>query len=125
MKHHILIVDDEAGIRELLEQFLSLNGFHVTSAPTAHDALAQAARLPPDLLISDLHMGDSDGLELIAKLKGAMPGLPVILLTSVYFDPQTVAENLSKKVSAYLPKTTPLAELLDQIRRLLTTQGSG
>ena len=119
MKPHLLIVDDEAEIRDLLEQFLSGSGYRITSVGTAHAALAAATAQPPDLLISDLQLEESDGLTLIAQLKSTMPNLPVILLTSVLFDQQTVAENLSKKVSAYLPKTTPLVRILEEIQRLL------
>ncbi|HRI83403.1 MAG TPA: response regulator [Opitutaceae bacterium] len=119
MSHHILIVDDEAEIRQLLEQFLSISGYRIATVATAREALAHAAATPPDLVISDLQLEESDGLDLIAKLKAAQPGLPVILLTSVLFDRQTVEENLSKRVSAYLPKTTPLNQLLAEIQRLL------
>jgi two-component system OmpR family response regulator len=119
MSHHILIVDDEAEIRELLVQFLSVSGYRTTAVATAREALACAAAAPPDLVISDLQLEESDGLDLIAKLKSTTPDLPTILLTSVLFDRQTVAENLSKKVSAYLPKTTPLTQLLAEIKRLL------
>lgn len=119
MSHHILIVDDEAEIRALLEQFLTISGYRISSVATAHAALATAAATPPDLLISDLQLEESDGLDLIAKIKVTLPDLPVILLTSVLFDRQTVEENLSKRVSSYLPKTTPLTQLLAEIQRLL------
>ena len=119
MSPHILIVDDEAEIRELLVQFLTVSGYQTTAVATAGEALLCAAATPPDLVISDLQLEESDGLNLIAKLKAATPELPTILLTSVLFDRQTIAENLSKKVSAYLPKTTPLNQLLAEIKRLL------
>jgi CheY-like chemotaxis protein len=119
MSQHILIVDDEAEIRELLVQFLTVSGYRTSAVATASEALAVAQATPPDLVISDLQLEESDGLDLIAKLKAITPDLPAILLTSVLFDRQTVAENLSQKISAYLPKTTPLTQLLAEIRRLL------
>ena len=56
---HILIVDDEAPIREILSQMLTQSGFRVTEAPSALQALSVVDSDPPDLLISDLQLEDS------------------------------------------------------------------
>jgi DNA-binding NtrC family response regulator len=119
MKKHILIVDDEAPIREILAQMLGQNGFRVTEAATATEALQVMQRDVPDLIISDLQLEESDGLAMIQQLKVARPELPVILLTGVLFDDDVVRDTLSRVVTAYLPKTTPLASILGEVRRLL------
>lgn len=119
MKPHILIVDDEAPIREILSQLLDQQGFRVTEAVTATEAQQIVQRDPPDLIISDLQLEESDGLAMITELKAARPKLPVILLTGVLFDADVVRDSLSRVVASYLPKTTPLAKILDEIRRLL------
>lgn len=121
MKPHILIVDDEAPIREILGQMLAQSGFRVSEAATATEAQQLAERDAPDLLISDLQLEESDGLAMISRLKGSRPALPVILLTGVLFDDDVVRTTLSQIVSVYLPKTTPLAKVLAEIRRLLPT----
>jgi len=84
---HILVVDDEPDVREVLAQALTIKGYRVTTAETGHEALRFAKSDRPDLLISDLQMEDADGLELIALVKAAYPDLPVILLTGIIFDP--------------------------------------
>jgi two-component system OmpR family response regulator len=119
MKNHILIVDDEANIRELLAQCLASSGYRVTSAGSAAEALRACKEEPPDLIIADLQLGDADGLELIAKLKGIVADMPVILLTGVLFDPEVVDSVLLSKVSCYLEKTSSLARILESVRRLL------
>jgi DNA-binding NtrC family response regulator len=119
MKKHILIVDDEAPIREILAQMLSQNGFRVTEAATATEAQHAVQRDAPDLIISDLQLEESDGLAMIPHLKAVRPGMPVILLTGVLFDDDVVRETLSQVVTTYLPKTTPLASILGEVRRLL------
>lgn len=119
MKHHILIVDDEAPIREILSQMLGQQGFRVTEAATATEAQQAVQRDPPDLVISDLQLEDSDGLAMIAQMKASRPKLPVILLTGVLFDADVVRDSLSKLVTSYLAKTTPLAKILDEVRRHL------
>jgi DNA-binding NarL/FixJ family response regulator len=73
---------------------------------------------PPDLLISDLQLEDSDGLAMIAKIRAKLPALPVILLTGILFDEEVVRDSISKLVTAYLPKTAPLARVLGEVRRL-------
>lgn len=119
MKKHILIVDDEADIRELLQQYLSAMGYRVSAVETAMEAERIMAADPPALVVSDLQLEDSDGLDMIERLKIARPDTPVILLTGVLFDPQVVSETLSKKISSYLQKTTPLARILEEVRRLI------
>lgn len=119
MKKHLLIVDDEANIRDLLAQFFMAGGYRVTAVASAAEALDTASKERPDLLISDLQLEDSDGLEMIARLKSLHPGMPVILLTGVLFDPEVVSGVLSTKVDCYLEKTSSLARILETVRRLL------
>ncbi len=119
MKNKILLVDDEAEIRDLLCQFLQRTGYVVTSVATAHEALTSVAAGAPDLVISDLQLEQSDGLEMIARIKELSPATPVLLLTSMLFDEKVVAETLSKRVTSYLPKTTPLTQILAEVKRLL------
>jgi DNA-binding NtrC family response regulator len=118
MKKHILIVDDEADVRDLLEKFLTLQGYRITAVPSAIEALRAVASDPPNLVISDLQLEDSDGLDMIEQLKVRLPDTPMMLLTGVFFDPQVVRETLSKKVACYLQKTSPLAQILTEVRRL-------
>ncbi len=119
MKKHLLMVDDEANIRDLLAQFFIASGYRVTSVASAAEAMDIARHERPDLLISDLQLEDSDGLEMIARFKSLHPGMPVILLTGVLFDPEVVNGVLSTKVDCYLEKTSSLARILETVRRLL------
>jgi CheY-like chemotaxis protein len=118
-RKHILIVDDEPDVREALSQVLTRKGYRVTAAETGHEALRFAKSDRPDLLISDLQMEDSDGLEVIEQIKGIFPDLPVMLLTGMIFDAATVRDNISKRVTVYLDKTSPLQRVTQEIHRLL------
>ncbi len=119
MQKHILIVDDEEEIRELLSVFLTGQGYRVTSVASALEALQLAPNDPPDLLISDLQLEESDGLAMVEELKAKLPKLPVLLLTGMLFDPKVFHDTLSQKVSSYLMKTTPLSRIKEEIARLL------
>jgi CheY-like chemotaxis protein len=118
MKKHILIVDDEAEIREMLVTALGAHGYRTTDVATAIEAEKAAGDDPPDLIISDLQLEDSDGLKLVERLKTKLPDTPILLLTGVYFEPAVVRDVLSKWVAAYLYKTVPLEQILRTIDRL-------
>jgi DNA-binding NtrC family response regulator len=121
MNKHILIVDDEASIVELLGSYLTHAGYRVTGASSRYEAEVISGRDKPDLIITDLQLENSDGLEMISHLKSQLPDTPVILLTGVHFDSKAVHENLAKKVSCYIEKTAPLSRVLEEVRRILGT----
>ena len=118
MQKHILIVDDEPSIREVLESFLTQSGYRVTAVSTAHEAESVASRDVPNLVITDLQLEDSDGLEMIDRLKTLLPDTPMMLLTGVLFDPKVVRNVLNKKVSCYVDKLAPLSRIMAEVDRL-------
>jgi chemosensory pili system protein ChpA (sensor histidine kinase/response regulator) len=85
MPAHILVVDDDESIRELLRLHLSAAGYSVTVAEDAISAGYMVLRAPPDLIISDVNMPHMDGFEFVAALKAdrTLPDIPVIFLTSL------------------------------------------
>ena len=119
MNAHILIVDDEVTIRELLTGYLTANGYRVTAASSVHEAIRLAQKEPPHLLISDLQLEDGDGFEIIEHVKRHQPDLPVILLTGVLFEEEVVEQVIRNMVNQYLAKTTPLAQIGECIKELL------
>ena len=118
MPKHILIIDDEQSIRDLLSQYLADCGYRVSGVSSALEAFSLVRDAPPHLIISDLQLEDSDGLEMIARIKTMLPAVPVILLTGVLFDPEVIQDILSNNVACYLPKTSPLSKILEAVRRL-------
>ncbi len=115
MPPHILTIDDEECILQIVKEYLELNDFRVTAASTPRAALDVVERDPPDLVITDLQLPESDGLELIPLIQQRIPKVPIILLTGVHFDAETIDQNLSHKVSDYLNKTAPLSTLLEKV----------
>jgi CheY-like chemotaxis protein len=119
MKQHILIIDDEASIRDLLGRYLQGCGYEVTLIDSVHAALESFHKQTPDLIISDLQLEDGDGLEMIDRIKGEAPDIPVILLTGVLFDQEVVDRVLRAKVACYLQKTSPLSKIKETVESLL------
>ncbi|MCX8155590.1 MAG: response regulator [Verrucomicrobiae bacterium] len=122
---HILIIDDEAPVREVLGRALTRQTYRVTQAANAAEARQAVQQQRPDLIITDLQMEDTDGLELVRELKNLAPGVPVLLLTGVIFDPEVVEKTIRHRVEGYLEKTVPLQRVLEEVRRLLTLPPAG
>jgi len=119
MKKHILSIDDEADIRELLQEVLTMKGYRVSTAATAEQARRVVREDPPDMIISDFQIEDADGFVLTEELRTALPHVPILLLTGAVFDPEVVRETIRKKVTSYLDKTASLDTILSEIQRLV------
>ena len=77
----VLVVEDEAYVRASLGEVLGERGFDVDLATSVTDAFASLARTPVDVVLTDLKMPGADGLDLVRKMQGAYPLVPVIVLT--------------------------------------------
>jgi len=115
-KKHILMVDDEDGIREILSEGLSAAGYRVTGASSVEMAMEIVIKDRPDLIITDLQMDGADGFDLIDELKTAAPDVPVILLTGVQLEQNVVGAATGGKVVSYMSKTSSFAEIIAKVR---------
>ena len=119
MKQHILIVDDEAPIRELLTSYFKKHGYEVSAVPNATEAFQAIEEKKVEMVILDVLLGDSDGLEVLADIKKSRPELPVIIMTGIGFDEDLLQESIQKGASGYISKTLPLDQLLMEVHRTL------
>ncbi|MFP4208678.1 MAG: sigma-54-dependent transcriptional regulator [Wenzhouxiangella sp.] len=112
----ILLVEDDADLREALADTLALEGFGVTAVadgPAAMEALAQA---PAGLVISDIQMRPWTGLELLARLRRDHAQVPVVLMTAFGSVPQAV-QAIREGAMNYLVKPVEAADLIGLARR--------
>src|SRR5207245_10440182 len=79
MPAHILIVDDDPEVLDVLREMVASLGYNVSTASNGAEALAAVLALQPDALMTDLAMPAMSGLELIARVKAARPQVPVIV----------------------------------------------
>jgi len=110
MSRKILIVDDDARIRESLSRVLSSEGTQVYATETAEKALAVLGESRPDLVISDVRMPGMDGLELLRLLKERTPDVDVALMTA-YDDLPTAAAAMREGAADFLVKPLDLHQL--------------
>nr|WP_281171194.1 response regulator transcription factor [Glycomyces arizonensis] len=123
MREHLLVVDDEATVRELLSATLRFAGFRVSSAATAAEAVAAAEAEPPDLVLLDVMLPDMDGFEVVRRLREQRPEgrtgpVPVLFLTARGRQADKVT-GLSLGADDYVTKPFDLEELIARIRAIL------
>ncbi|MDF0731106.1 sigma-54 dependent transcriptional regulator [Pseudomonas entomophila] len=118
MLNSVIVVDDEASIRTAVEQWLSLSGFSVQLFARAEDCLAQLPPHFPGVVISDVRMPGMGGLQLLERLLGDDPDLPVILLTG-HGDVPMAVEAMRSGVYDFLEKPFTPQNLLGSLRRAL------
>ncbi|NIR45958.1 MAG: sigma-54-dependent Fis family transcriptional regulator [Gemmatimonadetes bacterium] len=114
MSRRILVVDDDASIRDTFEHHLARSGHHVATAASAEEALDRMAEFDPALVITDLRMPGMDGLELLRRLRDTTPDIDVLVITA-HEDMRSAMEAMKAGAYDYLVK--PLD--LDQIDLLI------
>lgn len=120
---HILVVDDDGRLRELLKRYLADNGFRVSTAADAGSARAQMAAITFDLLVLDIMMPGESGLELTQWVRRTSE-LPVLLLTAMG-EPDDRIDGLERGADDYLVKPFEPRELLLRIRTILRRVAQG
>jgi len=114
---HILVVDDDDGIRDLVKKYLNENNFLVTTAKNAEDADKKTKIIKFDLIILDIMMPGQTGLQFLSENKKKIQ-TPVILLTAKG-EPKERIEGLEVGADDYLPKPFEPKELILRIRNIL------
>ena len=114
---HILLIDDDEPLRELVTEYLKGYGFTVNTLPDGVKAVETVVAYPPDLIILDVMMPGPDGFEVLQKLRGHTQ-VPVIMLTAKGDDADRIV-GLELGADDYLPKPFNPRELLARIRAVL------
>lgn len=112
---HVLIIDDEAGIRDSLETLLTMEGFHVTLAPDGATGMERLSQATYDLVLLDLALPGQSGLDLLPQILEAQPGLPVIMITA-YGTVSNVVEAIRSGADNFVQKPWDNEKLLADIR---------
>ena len=114
---HILVVDDDNGIRSLVKKYLNENNYLVTTAESAENAVEKIGLIKFDLIILDIMMSGKSGLEFIQENKKKIE-TPIILLTAKG-EPKERIEGLEIGADDYLPKPFEPKELILRIQNLI------
>src|SRR6516162_1117193 len=111
----VLIVDDEAEIRESLQTLLELEGFEIETAASGEDGLAQMAERPFDLVLLDLTLPGRNGMEILSEIRAHDPRLPVIMITA-YGTVENAVRAMQSGAANFVQKPWDNEKLLADIR---------
>src|SRR5215471_2377034 len=111
----VLIIDDEAGIRESLETLLEFEGYKVSSAETGEQGLAKLGEHPYDLVLLDFALPDRNGLEILADIRDRDPQMAVIMITA-YGTVDNAVRAMQNGATNFIQKPWDNEKLLADVR---------
>ncbi|MBL8601446.1 MAG: response regulator [Myxococcales bacterium] len=112
----VLVVDDEQMIREILADFLSLEGFRVRTAPNGREALRELELNEYDLVLSDLKMPEMGGLELLEHLRARWPRVVTVIMTA-FGTVETAIDAMKRGAYDYVLKPFRIEEVVHLLQR--------
>jgi CheY-like chemotaxis protein len=110
----VLVVDDEAGMRETVAEILECAGYEVATARSGDDALSRLAERTFDVVLMDIRMPGRDGIAILREIGGPPP--PVVMMTAYAVDEQ-VRAAIDAKSFAVVHKPVPAPYLIDLVAR--------
>lgn len=116
---HILLVDDEAAIRQIYRLYLNVQGFDVTSASNAIDALHEITNRKFDAIVLDIGLGDTNGMDLITPIKAVQPHAPIFIFTGQPADEKTKKAAFDRGAFQFFTKSHPLDYMVSELRRAI------
>jgi len=124
MAAHLLIVEDDPEMRELLRKVLQKEGYQVAVAGDRREATLSLSRATFDLVVTDMLMPDDGGLDLLRTIRQTQPTLPVIIITA-FGDWGSYNQALELGAAAFISKPLKMAELVATIQTALAGSGAG
>ncbi len=122
-RSRVLVIDDDSGVLELMEAYLSRQGFQVIGVPNGEDALGTLDDTQPDLIILDLVLPGMGGLDVLRQLKQALPRVPVVMFSG-HPHTRTVVEAMRRGASDFLRKPFELEEFDLALQNVLGVRGA-
>ncbi|MEU0334015.1 response regulator transcription factor [Streptomyces sp. NPDC006193] len=124
MPPNVLLAEDDRAIRHALERALTLEGYEVTAVADGVEALAQAHRNPPDVLVLDVMMPGIDGLQVCRVLRAEGDRTPILMLTALVETADRIA-GLDAGADDYVVKPFDVEEVFARLRALLRRTSPG
>jgi DNA-binding response OmpR family regulator len=123
MAQKILIIDDDAHLRESLAEVLDLEGFSCLQAGNAKSGIASAKKNVPDVVIMDIQLPDSSGFQICQELRKFSKDFILIMMTGRFLSAEEKTQGLSLGADEYITKPFDIQELSIRIRQLLSRKG--
>jgi two-component system OmpR family response regulator len=120
---HLLIVEDDREMRDLMRKVLEKEGYRISLAGDGCEAAALLARGSFDLVVTDMLMPHDGGLELLATVHRSLPTLPVIIVTA-FGDWHSYSRALELGAAAFISKPLRMSELVAAVHNALAGRGA-
>ena len=119
----VLIIDDDAHLRESLAEVLDLEGFTCFEAGNAKSGISSAKKNNPDVVIMDIQLPDSSGFQICQELRRMSKEFVLVMMTGRFLSAEEKTQGFSLGADEYLTKPFDISELCVRIRQLLTRKG--
>jgi len=116
--HLIMVVDDDDGVRELMEFLLKKEGFRVETAVDGEEGLNKIRELRPSLILLDLMLPGTGGMAFLGVVRKRFPHIPVVILSALD-DADTVMKAIRQGAAGFVSKASPTDVLLGALREVL------
>jgi len=120
-KGHVLIVDDEAVLRDSLSEWLTGDGYLVSKAENGMEALKTIETSPPDVAVIDIKMPGMDGVTLLKKIKEKNPEIQVVMMTA-FATVENAVQSMKDGAFDFLTKPFPPEKLSNMLNHILETK---
>ncbi len=119
--YRILIIEDDAVVRQTLEKLLKAENCEIFFATTASDGFSSCLQNKPDIVLLDVNLPDANGIEVCRKMKAEekIKHIPVLIITGEAIDSKQRAEGLDAGADDYVLKPFSHKELILRIKRIL------
>jgi len=117
--NNILIIDDEIGICLIMSKFLTKNGYQTTTAESGEAAFEELKKQKFDIVLSDFRLEDTDGREILRRIKNEYPGL-IVIIVSGFGDPNLAAELIRMGAYAFINKPIYPNVILETVEKALS-----
>jgi len=118
-QYKVLVVDDEAPIRELFNDLLKKENCTVKSVATGEDAIKKINEEDFDVMLLDIKLPGISGLETLKQVKAAKPNLVVIMITGFGYDDDLIKKSQELGCSGYIGKNLPIPQMINSFRLFL------
>lgn len=115
----ILIIDDEEGMCWALDKLLTQDGYEVVTATSGRDGMGIFNSSPVDLVLLDIKMAESNGLEILEQIRKTDSKVPVLIMTG-YSSMSIALEAMNRGATGYLTKPLKTSNLRETVRQLLS-----
>lgn len=116
----MLVVDDNSGIRQLVELLFTDKGYEVETAANGKEAIAKVIERCPDIILLDYRMPGMDGIQTWQEIQKIYPKIPVIMMTG--YGNNEVPETIKQSIQHYVTKPFSIEDISQLVNKILTQQ---